>query len=206
MKKIIFLLLLSLFSLHASSESLWKPIQELVLKADLASSSRERVTWTQQAMDLADQCIAQHPNEVGCYYYRGQARGIYNENIVFGYGKMLRSLFADWQVALDRDPKFDFGGPYRMFAEVYIALPKHFGPKDLRQNLDLAIHYLKKAIQISKYPTNYLDLAEAYIKANNLEEGKKYLELATQEMPKWTTHPYYSTWQQTIKDLQKELD
>lgn len=114
-------------------------------------------------------------------------------------------MLADWQTALALDPAFDYGGPHRMVAEVFIALPKYLGPKDLKQDLNKAIQHLEKAIEISDYPTNYLDLGEAWEKGENGVEARKALEQAKAALPKWKDDPYYNSWQETLSELDKKL-
>lgn len=188
MKKRNFLLLVGLFL----------PLKEIIIKADLHSDRGRQVELANQGRQLAEKYIAEHPNEAAGYYYRAQALGIAQKNSVFGYPARLRAMLKDWEKVKELDPTFDYGGPYRMFAEVYIALPRHFGPKDLRRDLPKAIAHLQKAIAISDYPTNHLDLAEAYLKAKEEKKAKAQLEIAKKVLPKWKNDPYYKNWLQSL--------
>ena len=137
----------------------WRPIQKIVIEADLAPSRKEQKALAKKGLTLAEECLKQNRREAACYYYRAQALGLSNQSF-FGYVKRIRSMREDWEKVMATDPNFDYGGPYRMIAEIYMELPKHFGPKDLRQDLKKSVAYLKRAIEISDYTTNSLDLAE----------------------------------------------
>lgn len=183
----------------------WAPLKETVIKADLATNRSKQKDLAKSAMQMAEVCLYSHPEEAACYYYRGQAKGLYYKNVVFGYVGRVRSMLADWEKAMALDPSFDFGGPYRMFAEVYTALPTFIGPKNLRRDLKKAVQYLEKAIKISDYPTNYLDLAEARLKEKEREKGREALEKARTSLPRWKNHPYSASWMETLNDLEKKL-
>jgi len=184
----------------------WQNLKEIVLKADLNSKKKEQLKLAKEAIKLANECVANNPQEVACYYYRGQATGLYYEVVMFGYQKGVRSMIADWQKALELDPKFDHGGPYRMLGELFTALPKYFGTKDLRQNLVKAEHYLRKAIEIDpNYPTNYFDLAELLIKAKRKSEAGDALQTAQNLTSQWNDDPYFASWQATTKEIEKQL-
>lgn len=177
------------------------PLQEMVIQADFTTSRKEQKKIAQKALNLAENCLRINPNDVACLYYRAQAIGLSNRSF-FGYTKRVRQMIQDWEKVKQIDPTFDHGGPYRMIAEVYMELPKSFGPKDLRQDLNRSIEYLEKATQISDYPTNYLDLADAYLQFKKTQAAQKAFEKAKQSLPKWSQDPYYRDWQQRLKKLE----
>lgn len=209
MRRLPFLLpffLLSVTPLFAGAS--WEPIREKILEADISAPGRKvKLQLVKEAIRLADDCIAKNPQATPCYYYRAQATGLYYETVVFGYQKGVRSMIEDWQKSAELDPRFDQGGPYRMLGELYSSLPKYFGTKDLRQDLNKAEGYLQKSIGISPgYPTQHLDLAEVYIKLKKVEAAAEALKAAQTLLPKWTADPYYPDWQKTIKELGEQLD
>ncbi len=169
------------------------PLQEMLIQADLEPNRKIQKRLAQSAIAEADRCLKIDPNMIGCLYYKTQATGLSNRSF-FGYKKRVRQMIADWEKVIAIDPTFDYGGPYRMIAEVYMELPRHFGPKDLRQDLNKAVAYLKKAVAISDYPTNTLDLAEAYLQLKNKEAAQKTLEKAKLSLPRWRQDPYYPDW------------
>lgn len=191
MKKIFLFFLL--IPCLANAQPPWQALKAKVIQVDLTVSRGEQKKLAKEALAMAEACLAASPGEIGCLYYRAQALGLSNKSFL-GYTGRLRRMFADWEAALQRDPAFDYGGPYRMIAEVYMELPKHFGPKDLRQDLNKAVELLKKAIKISDYPTNWFDLAEAYTMLGKKDEAQKALEKARAVLSKWRNHPYYPTW------------
>lgn len=171
----------------------WQLLKETVIQADLTVNRGEQKKLAKEALTMAEACLAKDPQAIGCLYYRAQALGLSNRSF-FGYVGRVRRMLADWEIVLQTDPAFDYGGPYRMFAEVYLELPKHFGPKDLRQDLNKAIDLLKKASKISDYPTNWFDLAEAYQKLGLKEEAQQAFAKAKTLLPAWQDHPYYTAW------------
>lgn len=193
------------FVSFAQTRSPWFEIQKIVIQADLTTNRKEQKQLANRALELANRCLEQNPKEAGCFYYRGQAKGLLARNVVFGYPSKVRSMLADWKQAMELDPRFDYGGPYRMFAEVFTSLPKGFGPKDLRQDLQRAVQYLEKAIEISSYPTNFLDMAEALTKEKKYNEAKQFLFKAKQTLTEWKNHAYYQSWLATLKELEEKL-
>lgn len=201
-------LLFCLFFLAAGparGESFPATLRLQVIQADLTTGRSLQKKRAEEAIRLAEECLRILPREAACYYYRGQAKGLRDKNVLLGYPGRVRSMLADWKKAMELNPSFDHGGPYRMFAEVYTALPKHFGPKDLRQNLKLALEYLEKAIKISDYPTNHLDKAEALLKAGRKDEAIRALNRAREHLPLWSSYPYYHSWLETAADLENRL-
>lgn len=196
-KKSLIIIIVILLATPAWAKPVWLPLKEKVIAADLAGDKKEQKRLAKEALGMAADCLEKNREEIGCLYYRAQATGIANQGF-FGYVKRLRSMFADWEKVLAIDPTFDYGGPYRMFAEVYMELPKHFGPKDLRQDLDKADGYLQKAIAISNYPTNHLDRAELLIALGKKTEAKQELDLVKKLLFQWKTYPYYASWIDTL--------
>lgn len=185
----------------------WEPIKAKVLKADINPRDRkEKTSLVKEAIQLADQCITENPAEAPCYYYRAQATGLYYEVMVFGYQKGIRHMIQDWQKSAELDPQFDHAGPYRMLGELYTDLPKYFGTKDVRQDLNKALMYLKKAAALDpNYPTQQIDMAEVFIKNKNKNEAAEALKKAEELLPQWTQDPYYPGWQTTMRELQKRI-
>lgn len=183
----------------------WDHLKDLVIRADLAEESAEKRALAKQALQQADDCLKVEPQNAGCYYYRGQAKGILAKGKLIGYPSRVRSMLRDWEKAREIDPTIDFGGPDRMFAEIFIELPSYFGPKDLRKNLKKALQHLDRAIQFSNYPTNHLDRATALIEENRLSEAEKALFSAKTYLLQWEDHPYASSWRSTLQELEKKL-
>ena len=206
MKPLIALSLL-FFSSNLWAQSSWEPLKQIVIKTDVMSPNhKEKLQWVKQARELADQCVAAHPADAGCYYYRGQATGLYYDEVIFGYQNGVRSMIKDWEAALKLDPAFDHGGPDRMLGELYSSLPKYFGTKDVRQDLSKALEHLKKSVEIDpNYPTQRFDLAEVFLKIKMKEEADSMLKEAQKLMPEWQNDPYFAGWQDTNKDLKRKL-
>lgn len=205
MKKLLAALLL--IASPAMALPVWLPLKETVIKADLTRDRKEKKQLIGQALTLATECVQQFPKEAGCYYYRAQATGLHYDLVIFGYQNGVRSMIKDWQKAMELDPQFDHGGPARMLGELFISLPKYFGTRDVRQDLNRAKKNLQEAIQIDPdYPTQHLDLAETFLKAKQVEEAKAALEIAKTLIPKWPQDPYFSSWQQNAAELERELN
>lgn len=204
----IFLILLGLGSVVHGADTThnrWAHLRDLVIRADLAEEATEKRTLAKQALQQANDCVKAEPQNAGCYYYRGQTKGILAKGKLIGYPSRVRSMLRDWEKAREIDPTIDFGGPDRMFAEVFIDLPSYFGPKDLRKDLKKALQHLDRAIQFSNYPTNHLDRATALIEENRLSEAKNALSSAKTYLLQWEDHPYASSWRSTLQELEKKL-
>ncbi|OGQ05592.1 MAG: hypothetical protein A3F82_02855 [Deltaproteobacteria bacterium RIFCSPLOWO2_12_FULL_44_12] len=200
------LFLLSVISGTSHANPSWQNLKETVLQADLKAKRKGQLNLAKQAIKLADECVTTNPQEVACYYYRGQATGLYYEVVMFGYQKGVVAMIADWQKAVELDPTFDHGGPYRLMGELFTALPKYFGTKNLRQDLVKAEDYLRKAIEIDpNYPTNHFDLAELLIKAKRKPEALEAFEKAQNLTAQWNSDPYFASWQEESKEIEEQL-
>lgn len=204
MRSKIFLLLYFL-SFSGLAFGYQKDLAEKIQNAELAKNRVEAKKWAEEAHHLADQCLAKNPTEAACYYYRGQAIGLFYGHSPFGYVSRVRSMLADWEKALELSPTIDHGGPYRLLAEIYLELPKLFGPKDLRQDLKKAMNYIEKAAEISNYPANHLDKTEILLKLDQKNEAKEALQTALITLQEWQSHPYYSEWSQVAVELKKNI-
>lgn len=179
----------------------WQALRDKVIQADLTAERGDQKNLAKEALKMAEGCLTASPKEIGCIYYRAQALGLSSRSF-FGYTGRVRKMLADWETVLAIDPTFDYGGPCRMIAEVYMELPKYFGPKDLRQNLNKSAELLKKAVEISDYPTNWLDLAEVYLMRGNRSAARQALEKAKAALPQWQDYPYAISWPGTISRLE----
>jgi len=180
------LFLLSVISGTSHANPSWQNLKETVLQADLKAKRKGQLNLAKQAIKLADECVTTNPQEVACYYYRGQATGLYYEVVMFGYQKGVVAMIADWQKAVELDPTFDHGGPYRLMGE--------------------AEDYLRKAIEIDpNYPTNHFDLAELLIKAKRKPEALEAFEKAQNLTAQWNSDPYFASWQEESKEIEEQL-
>jgi tetratricopeptide (TPR) repeat protein len=135
--------------------------------ADLQSDLAE------QAITLCNTAIQADSGRVEGYYYRAAAIGLFiQENKLKGRSGM-SDIRADAQRAIELDPTFSHGGPYRILGTLYLRAPE---PPTGIGSVRRALQYLKQAHDVApNHPSNILRLAEAHLEAGNSEEAASLL-------------------------------
>jgi tetratricopeptide (TPR) repeat protein len=155
----------------------------------------------------SEECVMKQPENAACYYYRAMNTGVYYAAHVAGYQDGIKSMINDCKKVISLDEKFDHAGAYRTLGKIYTDMPEITLTRNgIRRDLDLAIKYLEKAVQIDpSYPENFIYLANALFEAGKRDEAFRSLSTADSLVPMWKNHPDYSYWRKLNKDLSNKL-
>jgi len=128
----------------------------------------------EQAITLCNTAIQADSSRVEGYYYRAAAIGLFiQENKLKGRSGM-SDIRADAQRAIELDPTFSHGGPYRVLGTLYLRAP---GPPTGIGSVRRALLNLKRAHEVApNHPANILRLAEAHLEAGNSAEAASLLD------------------------------
>jgi tetratricopeptide (TPR) repeat protein len=185
--------------------SVAKQSSEYALKAPTREKQRN---WALHGVSVSEQCLMRKPEEPGCYYYRAINTGLYHEVKIVGYQNGVKRMIDDCNKVIMLEPKYDHGGAFRILGQIYTKLPQTAGrPDSIVRDLDKAEEYLEQAVRISpNYPENYIFLSETLVEKDKYNEAKEALDTAKGLSPNWRHDSAYSSWQETIKDLEKKID
>ena len=128
----------------------------------------------EQAITLSNTAIQADSNRVEGYFYRAVATGLFiQENKLKGRSGM-SEIRADAQRAIDLDPTFSHGGPYRVLGTLYLRAP---GPPTGIGSVRRALRYLTQAYEVApKHPANLLRLAEAHLETGTPTKAADLLD------------------------------
>lgn len=177
-------------------------------RAQKAPNREKQRNWALHGVSVSEQCLMRKPEEPGCYYYRAINTGLYHEVKIVGYQSGVKRMIDDCNEVIKLDPKYDHGGAYRILGQIYTKLPQTAGrPDSVVRDLDKAEQYLEQAVRIDpNYPENFIFLSETLVAKDKFDEAKEALNNAKVLVPNWRHDIAYSSWQETIKDLEKIID
>jgi len=191
----------------ALNQTHYERSRDLALRAEETNDPKEKARFAQEGIALAEECVMSSPEKAACYYYRAMNTGVYYSAHVVGYQTGIKSMIKDCKKVIALDEKFDHGGAYRMLGKLYSDMPEtSLAKNDVRQDLDLATVYLKKAVQMDPaYPENHFYLAATLLAAGKKDEAFQSLANAETLVPQWKNHHDFSYWQRLNKDLSKKI-
>lgn len=187
--------------------SLWEKARDSYIKAEATGDKQKKAALAKEGLAYAEECVMKEPENAACYYYRAMNNGVYYSAHVFGYQSGIRSMIEDCKKAAALDEKFDHAGAYRTLGKIYTDMPEIFVTKNgVSKDIDLAIKYLDKAVQIDgSYPENYLYLAAALSEADKKEDAVRALSSAGDLVPMWKNHRDYAYWKKLNTELTNKL-
>lgn len=182
-------------------------MEALAREADAAGKGITRLKLVMQAMPLGDACIAKHPQNAACYYFRAMATGFYYEMKIIGYQKGVVQMIADCQKAITLQPNIDHAGPYRTIGELYTQLPKStIHPGGVTRNLPEAKRYLTEAVhRAPEFPENHIALCEALLESGDRAAAQPHCATGEQLAQRWPTAYERTTWLANVAKLKKRL-
>jgi tetratricopeptide (TPR) repeat protein len=126
-----------------------------------------------EALQLAQRLHNKRPQDPAPLYWLGVAGGLVADNSspITAY-KMVKKLRRDMNRLKDLDPKYEYGGAYRILGRVHTKLPWVMGGRSSK-----AEEYLKKAIAVQpNYWLNQIYLADLYRSTNRETEARVIME------------------------------
>jgi len=126
------------------------------------------------AITLSNTAIQMDSSRVEGYFYRAAAIGLFiQENKLKGRSGM-DDIRADAQRAIELDPTYSDGGPYRVLGTLYLRAP---GPPTGIGSTRRALRTLQQAYEVApNHPANVLRLAEAHVDLGNPQEAADLLD------------------------------
>ena len=126
-----------------------------------------------EALQLAERLHQKRPQYPAPLYWLGVAQGLVADNSspIKAY-KMVKKVRRDMNRLKELDPKYEYGGAYRILGRVHTKLPWVMGGRSNK-----AEEYLKKAIAVQpNYWLNQLYLADLYRSTNREPEARVIME------------------------------
>jgi tetratricopeptide (TPR) repeat protein len=149
----------------------------------------------QKGIDAAKSALTLNPKGVGgnYWYVVCLAKSLEDKSLTTKM-KYMSDIKSHIEAAVAADPKYYFGGPYRVSGMLYFKSP-------LASN-KTAIENLRKSLEIApEYSLTLVNLAEVLIKEKQYDEAKRLLEKALAVNPK----PGFERETADDKELAKKL-
>ncbi len=161
-----------------------------------------KLAWITKGEDAAKAAKRERPNRVEGYYYLALLKGRRIEQGGLGGIIRVRDVEKLGLKAAEIDPTFEEGGPYRLLAMLYAKAPPW--PTSVG-DVDLALEYAEKAIEIADYPLNHLFMAEALIEAEEFSKAQEELHkvLAAPKVGRWAREG--EQWRPHARQLLRQL-
>lgn len=214
LKKIIPIFLLSFIfcfslDLRASSKSAEhiKQIRELLDKTLMAVTPPEKIKYSSEAIDIANECVKKFSKDSSCYYYRALSRGLYHKTASLSYKKGLKKVMADLEKVIKMNPGLDDGGAFRTLGNIYLKVPAFSsGKSPVVRDLDKALENAKKAMRYDRHKKeNRLLMVEVLFELEKYDEVEPYLDSLIKDYKKTER-----TWEEksnteTLEKIQKKV-
>lgn len=150
------------------------------------ATPKQKISYSKNGINLANDCVKFFPKEVGCYYYRAVNTGLYYETVGIGYQKGLKKMIKDLKAVINLDDSYEEGGAYQILGNIYLHVPSFSLSKNsVTKNINKAYVYAKKAMK--KNPQNLENrflLAEVLVEMEENEKAYEYLVKLKEDYPK----------------------
>ena len=164
----------------------WRLARACFFASELEKEAAIRLNWIAKGEDAGQTAVRERPDRVEGYYYLAVLKGRRAEISGLGFSAMIlaRKVEHLGEKAVDIDPNFEDGAPYRLLAMLYANAPPW--PTSIG-DMDKAIEFAQKAIDLSDYPMNHLIMAEVLIEADEIEDARDELKkvLAAPKVGRW---------------------
>ncbi len=133
------------------------------LAARNSTEKSEKLKNAHQGIVYAEKCLKSAPQEPTCLYFHALNTGLYIKNHIPNYQKGLHQMVANCESLNQVRPDFEHAGCYRILGNIFSQAPSFsLNPKNITQDLDRSVTYLKEAVKIApEYPLNRLFLARS---------------------------------------------
>jgi tetratricopeptide (TPR) repeat protein len=157
-------------------ELLWRLSRVCFLASETQKGTADKLIWIARGEKAAEAALRDLPNRVEGYYYLAVLKGRRAQHSGIGFSaiQLAKNVEELGQKAVELDPRFEDGGPYRLLAMLYAHAPPW--PTSIG-DIDKAIEYADKAVGVADYPMNHLVRGEVLIEADEGVEARKELKL-----------------------------
>ncbi|MCP4674074.1 MAG: hypothetical protein GY854_00840 [Deltaproteobacteria bacterium] len=173
------------------------------LVSEREDETAKKLAWITKGEEAAEETLRERPNRVEGYYYLAVLQGRRLEHGGLSGIIRVRSVEDLGLKAVDIDPSFEEGGPYRLLAMLYAKAPPW--PTSVG-DVDLALEYAEKAVELSDYALNHLIMAEVLIEAEEFDEAKAELRkvLSAPKTGRWARDG--EQWRPHARQLLRQLE
>jgi hypothetical protein len=166
--------------------------------------AKRKLDWIDRGIAAAERVVEADPQRVEGYYYLAVLKGRHAQQGGMSAIIEVRYVEKFGLKAAQLDSSFGDGAPCRLLAMLYAKAPPW--PASVG-DMDLALKYAKKAVEISDYPQNHLIMAEVLIAADAdpkavRKELQKVLTAPIEE--KWGHEA--ESWRAKAKELLESLE
>jgi tetratricopeptide (TPR) repeat protein len=153
----------------------WRLARACFYASELEKEAAIRLNWIAKGEDAGQTAVRERPDRVEGYYYLAVLKGRRAEISGLGFSAMIlaRKVEHLGEKAVDIDPNFEDGAPYRLLAMLYANAPPW--PTSIG-DMDKAIEFAQKAIDLSDYPMNHLIMAEVLIEDDEIQDARDELK------------------------------
>jgi tetratricopeptide (TPR) repeat protein len=165
--------------------------------ADCATNKTQRAEIAQEGIAACHQSLLLADSVAG-HYYLAMDMGQLAQAETLGALKLVREMVSEFNTAAEIDPHFDLAGPYRGLGLLYRDAP---GWPISIGNRRKAREYLEAAVTLAPNdPENILNLAESYLKWNDLVNAKNELRVLDHLWPQAQKDFTGLAWEQSWYD------
>jgi hypothetical protein len=168
------------------AEMEWRSARVCFFAAEQEKGTADKLVWIARGEQAAQKAIRDLPRRVEGYYYLAVLKGRRAQHSGIGFSAM--ALAKDVEElglkAVELNPAFEDGGPYRLLAMLYAHAPPW--PTSIG-DIDKAIDFADKAVGVSDYPMNHMVRGEVLVEADEIDGARKELGivLAAPKSGRW---------------------
>jgi tetratricopeptide (TPR) repeat protein len=164
-----------------NSEAMWQFARACFDRADYAKNNVERAEVAEEGIAISRLLLKIATNSVPGHYYLGMNLGQLARTKSLGALKIVTQMENEFEQARDLDPNFDYAGPDRNLAMLYLDAPSW--PVSVGSKIKARQHF-QRALKLSPdYPGNRLNLIEAELKWDEKKDAAAGLEALDQLWP-----------------------
>ena len=148
---------------------------------EFSRNDADRARVANQGINACRQALARDPGVAAAHYYLGMDLAQLARTERLGALGLLHEMEEEWRTAIKLDEDFDYAGPDRNLAQLYLNAPAWLWSIGSRPN---ARQHLLRAVRLHpEYPENHLNLIEAYLKWKDDAQGRLAAKELTQLLP-----------------------
>ncbi|MFO8073876.1 MAG: hypothetical protein R6V85_18595 [Polyangia bacterium] len=183
----------------------WRLGRACFLASERSEERSDKLLWIQRGEDAARAAMRERLDRVEGYYFSAALLGRRAELSGLGFSaiKLAKEVEDLGKKAVEIDPSFEDGAPYRLLAMLYAKAPPW--PTSIG-DIDLALEYADRALQLSNYPMNHMVRAEVLIEAGDFGEARAELRnvLSAPKVGRWAREGEH--WRPRARRLLSKLD
>jgi hypothetical protein len=162
-------------------EAMWQFARACFDQADYATNSANRAEVAEEGIAVSRFLLKIATNSVPGHYYLGMNLGQLARTKTLGALKIVTEMEGEFNLVRDLDPNFDYAGPDRNLAMLYLDAPNW--PVCVGSKTKARQHFQRALKLCPEYPGNPLNLIEAELKWGEKKDAAAGLEALDQLWP-----------------------